>query len=82
MEQDHKRRFNMGWCSGTVIFDAVCKVLLSDKPIDKKETVKHLARVLEDGDWDCQNESEYFHYPIVEGVMRELHPDWFEDDED
>ena len=64
----------MGWCSATLIFDNVCDGLLED-------TIRALAVALEDGDWDCQQDSAYWGHPIVQKVMRELHPSWFEDEE-
>jgi hypothetical protein len=70
----------MGWCSATSIFDSVCEGLLSDQPKSKKEVLKELIVALEDGDWDCQTESEFYDNPLVQEVMRELHPHWFDDD--
>jgi hypothetical protein len=69
----------MGWCSATVIFDQIAKIVLSDQPIDKKAVLKTVIKALEDGDWDCQQDSDYWDDPIVQSVMRELHPRWFED---
>lgn len=74
----HKEN-EMGWCSGTNIFDAVAEVLLDDKPIDKKSALIAVINALEDGDWDCQVESEYWDHPMVQEAMRECHPSWFED---
>lgn len=70
----------MGWCSATEIFDTVVGALIEDEP-DKVTTVKHLINVLEDGDWDCQQDSAFFHHPVVVKCFRELHPDWFDEDE-
>ena len=69
----------MGWCSGTRIFDAVCEGLLAEQPKDKKEALRELIVALEDGDWDCQSESKFWDNPLVQEVMRELHPRWFEE---
>lgn len=68
----------MGWCSGTVIFDNVVGfVLKSEAPAeDKKALIKVLIDALEDEDWDCQNDSDYIDDPLVDAVMRRLHPDW------
>lgn len=71
----------MGWCSGTLIFDNVCDVLLADEPQTKEETIRALAITLEDSDWDCQQDSYYWDHPVVQSVMKELHPEWFEDEE-
>lgn len=62
----------MGWCSATLIFDNVCDALLADKPQDVKSTIRALAAALEDGDWDCQQDSAYWDHPIVREVMRDL----------
>lgn len=73
----------MGWCSGTQIFDDVASVLLGKKKTKTpKEVLKLLAKAMEDMDWDCQQDSDYWDHPIVKEVFKELHPDWFEDDED
>ena len=72
----------MGWCSATVIFDSVCDSLLvdGDKKPTPEETIRALAAALEDGDWDCQQDSAYYGHPVVQKVMRELHPNWFDDE--
>lgn len=68
----------MGWCSATEIFDSVAGfVLKADAPKELKfEVLKKLADALEDQDWDCQEDSAYYNYPLVESVFRSLHPDW------
>ena len=55
----------MGWCSATVIFDSVCDSLLvdGDKKPTPEETIRALAAALEDGDWDCQQDSAYYGHP-------------------
>lgn len=45
-----------------------------------EKVVKSLIESLEDGDWDCQQDSSYYDHPLVNGIFRELHPDWFEDE--
>ena len=69
----------MGWSSGTVIFDQIAEIVLSDEPLDKRATLKAVIAALESEDWDCQNDSEYWEHPIVQSIMREMHPRWFED---
>lgn len=68
----------MGWCSGTEVFDNVAKfVLKSNLPDrDKEDCLTALAEALEEQDWDCQNDSEFWEHPIVRNIMKELHPDW------
>lgn len=66
----------MGWCSGTRIFDAVAKEVLSDAPMDKKAVLRAVIVALEDDDWDCQSDSRYFDDPTVREVMKETHPNW------
>lgn len=75
----------MGWCSATRIFDDVAGfVLATDKPGKmQSEVLSKLASSLEDGDWDCQQDSDYWDHPIVQAVFKELHPDWdWSEDED
>lgn len=69
----------MGWCSATVIFDAIAEIILSDNSIDKKAVLTTVINTLEDGDWDCQSDSAYWDHPIVREIMRSLHPRWFEE---
>ena len=73
----------MGWCSGTNIFDAVTEALLEEKdnkPVDVKKVLTVLTYVLEDNDWDCQSDSDYYEHPIVQEIMKKRHPKWFEDE--
>lgn len=67
----------MGWCSATIIFDEVVGALLDGK--DKKEAIKALIQELEDNDWDCQSDSDYFEHPLIDEIFKELHPDWFDE---
>lgn len=68
----------MGWCSGTEIFDVVvARVYNSSMTTSEKKTlIKDLIEVLEDQDWDCQNDSEFWNTNIVRECFEELHPDW------
>jgi hypothetical protein len=74
----------MGWCSGTDIFDAVAAdVIDSELPEAAQERIiKTLINAMEDHDWDCQGDSDYYEHPLVQRVVKELHPDWFEDEDD
>lgn len=68
----------MGWCSGTGVFDKMAKFIInSPQPEDQKvEALVHLAQALEDQDWDCQQDSDFYEDPIVRRALRQLHPDW------
>lgn len=68
----------MGWCSGTEIFDVVCKELLKDE-IDKKKLLHDLVLEMHNHDWDCESDSDYFDHPLVQEVMREILPSYFFD---
>lgn len=63
----------MGWCRATDIFDPVVKNVKAvlheihtnysdhfDEHAMLVKIVEPLARELEDGDWDCQEESDYW----------------------
>lgn len=68
----------MGWYRRTVVFDSIVEAIL-DPEIDKKETIKYLINVLEDMDWDCQNDSDYWEHPLVKECFIELgRGDWYE----
>lgn len=54
--------------------------MLSEKPVDKKAVVKHIIRVLQDMDWDCESDSNYWEHPVVREVFREINPEWFEEE--
>ena len=69
----------MGWCSGTEIFDVVAEAVLEDLP--KEEILGRLIDVLEDHDWDCQCDSDYWNNPIVRKLFEERFPEWFKDEE-
>jgi hypothetical protein len=72
----------MGWCSGTEIFDNICSELLTAdgvKQVDVPELIHVLVLILQSHDWDCEQDSEYFDNPVVQKVMKELHPHWFEE---
>lgn len=71
----------MGWCSGTSIFDGIAEFVI-ENGIDEQDSVNLLVRLidaLENEDWDCQQDSHYYNNPIVQKAFEALHPDWFED---
>ncbi len=69
----------MGWSGGTEIFDCVVDAL--DNSLDivycpqhtdeayMNLVLKPLLRVLEDQDWDTQNESTYWTHPIIGKIL-------------
>lgn len=79
----------MGWCSGTGVFDEVCAALLLEPSKRKnakrklktelseevKITIKALIIVLENLDWDCQQESSFWKHPLVRQCFKEIHPE-------
>lgn len=71
----------MGWCSGTPIFDAVAENILdSELPIERQfDIMRTLTVAMYERDWDCEQDSPYYDHPVIQRVMRELNPDWFED---
>jgi hypothetical protein len=73
----------MGWCSATRIFDNVVDTLRAHDIKDPafKNILWNLICELEDMDWDCQCESDYWEDDQVRGIFKEMNPKWFEDDE-
>lgn len=71
----------MGWCSATEIFDDVAAALLEKgkKAPTPEEVLGRLIDVLEDMDWDCQQDSAYYDHPLVQALMQKKHPRWFEE---
>ena len=72
----------MGWASASGIMNGIIDVVLSEV-VDKearKRIYKPIIRILEDGDWDTQDESLDID-PAFDELMTELHPGWFEDEE-
>lgn len=57
----------MGWCSGTEIFDGVIDVIA---PIVEPERLpgiaEHIAEMLWNGDWDCEEDSKYYDELLVD----------------
>lgn len=60
----------MGWGSATEIFDTVVKGVLFNHP--KKEIIKNLMVLLFEGDWDTEDESEFWDNEIVQEAYREI----------
>jgi hypothetical protein len=71
----------MGWGSGVYVFDSICEGLLGEESLDKKAILKKVINALEDWDLDTHQDSDYYDDPLVQEVLKELHPHWFDDDE-
>ena len=70
----------MGWCSATMIFDAVCTAMF-EKDLDdkaKKDLLIAIINKLQGEDWDCEMESKYITHPLVRAAFLELEPDFFD----
>lgn len=62
----------MGWCSGTPIFDTVCGEVLKlevSKAV-KERILSKLIGAMEDHDWDCQGDSDYYDHPLVNKLLK------------
>ena len=46
-----------------------------------KEIVTILIEALQDHDWDCEQDSDYWDHPLVREAFKKLHPGWDWDDE-
>lgn len=73
----------MGWSGGTRVLDQVVYDLKANDISGTKffNIVWNLICELEDMDWDLVQESDYWDDEEVRGVLKKMHPDWFEDDE-
>lgn len=75
----------MGWCSGTEVFDSVTDSVIRcyDQGyiniIAVTYIINGLIKALEDQDWDCQSDSQFYNHPIVCSCFKVIHPKWFED---
>lgn len=73
----------MGWCSGTDVFDPICALILRLNYLSQEQQVEILVAMInafEDRDWDCQQDSKYWHHPVMMIAMRRVHPDWYEEE--
>ncbi len=65
----------MGWCSGSIAFEAFIDVICEMEGSSNVEKLKHAIEALEGMDWDCQD--EFFGYnDEVTQAFKELHPAW------
>lgn len=62
----------MGWSSATDIFDVVADELIDKINSGDKDSLKVLqvlCNKLEDRDWDCQCESEYYYHETIGNIL-------------
>ncbi len=74
----------MGFCSGTQIFDDAMEEILKIELPEAKQILIVMALIdaLDNHDWDCHQDSAYYENPIVNRAIQNLHPDWFDEDEE
>lgn len=67
----------MGWCSATDIFDPVCAEILKRVP-DQKSQKKILVTLIDnlnEQDWDCQPDSEFWDHAFVGPLLGNMFED-------
>lgn len=72
----------MGWSRGSEVMNSIIAAVqphVADQKV-RESIYRPIIDVLEDGDWDTQNESEGLD-PAFDAVIREMHPDWYEDED-
>jgi len=70
----------MGWCSGTEIFDVICRFAV-DSDIDESEKIallRDVINVLHDMDWDCEYDSQYIDEPLIRKAFIKTDREWKE----
>ena len=70
----------MGWGSGVYLFDSICEAVLTDKVLSKEEVIEKVMSAMEDADWDTHCDSAFIDNPVVQAVIKKLHPTWVEDE--
>ncbi len=71
----------MGFGSAVYIFDDILELLDKIKNPTRKDFIKTLIVVLEKADWDTQMDSYHYEDEEVLEIFKELHPNWFDDEE-
>ena len=72
----------MGWCSGTDSFDDAISIMEESGVELTKDIFKKMIISFENKDWDCQLDSQYSEYKQFQEALVELHPTWFDFDEE
>lgn len=70
----------MGWATGSQVFDDIMAEVLSRKPLTKERVIRAVIAALEGADWDTQSDSAYYDHDLVQGELRKLHPEDFEEE--
>ena len=66
----------MGWCSATQIFDSVIGEIIDIVPQDVLTRVAvSLGSALQDGDWDCEYDSDYIEDARLKEAWKDLSVD-------
>ena len=73
----------MGWSRGSRVMGEIITALQPHLPDDeaRKGVYKILIDCFENMDWDTQNECEG-EDPAFDAAMEELHPDWYEEEDE
>lgn len=68
----------MGWCSGTDVFDHMMFVIKKTDITDEQRQclIQCLIVALQNQDWDCESDSDYWRDPLVRKAFKEVCPKW------
>jgi hypothetical protein len=70
----------MGWCSATEIFDGVIKEIIGKVDDETLNRIAlRLGMELQNHDWDCECDSDYFDDPRLRKTWKELLGEYYED---
>lgn len=70
----------MGWARGADVANGSIKAInrTNLRPSEKRQFYLDIVPVLEDEDWDTQDECMEDD-PVFEAAMKHLHPEWYDD---
>lgn len=68
----------MGFCSGTQIFDDTVKTILETDASDETKVaiIAALIEALNRHDWDCEDDTNYLHEPLVKKAFIYVNPEY------
>ena len=69
----------MGWGSGSELMSKVIRGIRDESPEFKRKLYLMLIPAMQDHDWDTETDC-LGSCPVFDAVLRELHPDWLEDE--